>query len=382
MQRIYLDANATTPVLPEVVDAMRPYWQERFGNASAVHGFGRGARAAVEGAREQVATLLNARPSEIVFTSGGTESDNQALFGLLGAGDHLVVSAIEHDAVLHAADALRASRVEVTQVPPDCNGVVQAEAVEKAMTSRTKLVSVMLANNETGVVQPVASIAAAAHRAGAWMHTDAVQACGKIPLNVEMLGCDLLSVSGHKMHGPQGVGALWVRSGVPVRPLLHGGGHERRRRAGTENVPGLAGLGRAAGMAKDWMASGAPAQVCALRERFESTLLNSLSDVTVNGGNADRLPNTANLCFAGIQAEELVIALDMQGVAASGGSACQSGTIEPSHVLRAMGLSDAEARSSVRFSMSRSTTAEEVDTAASIIVGAVTRMHLLRPARF
>lgn len=380
MQRVYLDANATTPVLPQVVEAMRPYWQERFGNASAVHGFGRGARAAVEDAREQLATLLNARPAEIVFTSGGTESDNQALFGLLQTGDHLIVSAIEHDAVLHAAEALGERGVEVTRVPCDRSGVVQAGAVREALTPRTRLVSVMLANNETGILQPISAIAEAAHGMGAWMHTDAVQACGKVPVNVQALGCDLLSVSGHKMHGPQGVGALWVRNGVPLRSLIYGGGHERRRRAGTENVPGIAGLGKAAAMAKEYMLGSGPAHLQGLRDRFEAILLQALTGVEINGRLADRLPNTANVRFAGVQAEELVIALDMQGVAASGGSACQSGTIETSHVLRAMSLSDAEARGSVRFSLSRLTTEEEIETAAAIVITAVTRMRSLRAA--
>ncbi len=380
MQRVYLDANATTPVLPEVVDAMRPFWQERFGNASAVHGFGRVARGAVEGAREQLASLLNALPPEIVFTSGGTESDNQALFGLLQAGDHLIVSAIEHDAVLHAADALRERGVEVTHVPCDRSGTVQADTVRKALTARTRLVSVMLANNETGVLQPVAEIAEAAHRAGAWMHTDAVQACGKVAVNVQMLGCDLLSISAHKMHGPQGVGALWVRSGVPLRSLLHGGGHERRRRAGTENVPGIAGLGKASTMAKEYLLGSGPSHLRALRDRFEAILLKTVPDIAINGGPADRLPNTANVRFRGVQAEELVMALDMQGVAASGGSACQSGTIEPSHVLRAMGLSDEETRNSVRFSLSRLTVEDDVERAAAVVIAAVTRMRSLRMA--
>ncbi len=379
-RRVYLDANATTPVLPEVVDAMRPFWEERFGNAAAVHGFGRGARAAVEGAREQLAGLLNARPSEIIFTSGGTESDNQALFGLLEAGDHLIVSAIEHDAVLHAAEALRERGVEVTYVPCDSSGVVHAGTVQEALTPRTRLVSVMAANNETGVLQPVAAIAEAAHRAGAWMHTDAVQACGKIAVDVTALECDLLSVSGHKMHGPQGVGALWVRGGVPVRSLLHGGGHERRRRAGTENVPGIVGLGKAAAMAAEYLANNQAVRLHALRDRLEDSLRSALTDTSINGDGAARLPNTSNLLFLGVQAEELVIALDLQGIAASGGSACQSGTIEPSHVLHAMGLSDSAARSSVRFSLSRLTADEDIDCAATVVAGAVTRMRALRAA--
>ncbi len=378
MRRIYLDANATTAVLPDVLAAMQPYWGERFGNASAVHGFGRNARAGLEVAREQVASLLNATPSEILFTSGGTESDNQALSGRLQTGDHLIVSSIEHDAVLHTADALRERGVDVTRVACDASGVVPPEQVRDALTPRTKLVSVMLANNETGAIQPVQAIAEVAHSAGAWMHTDAVQACGKLPVDVRTLGCDLLSISAHKMHGPQGVGALWVRHGVSLRPLLHGGSHERRRRAGTENIPGIAGLGRAATLAKEWVAQEGPENLCRLRDRFEMAVRSALPEVRVNGGDAPRLPNTSNLGFAGVNAEEMVIALDMQGVAASAGSACQSGTLEPSHVLRAMGLSDAVARSCVRFSLSRLTTEDEVDGAAEATVCIARRMRTLR----
>ncbi len=253
MRRIYMDANATTPVLPAVVEAMRPYWEERFGNASAVHGFGRGARAAIDGAREDLAALIGAKPNALTFTSGGTESDNLALFGVLEAGDHLVISMIEHDAVLHASDALEARGVRVSRVGCDADGVVHAEAVAAAMTPQTKLVSVMLANNETGAIQPVHAIAEVAHAGGALLHTDAVQACGKIAVDVAALGCDLLSLSAHKMHAPQGVGALWVRSKVELEPILHGGTQERRRRAGTENVAGIVGFGKAAVLARAWM---------------------------------------------------------------------------------------------------------------------------------
>jgi len=372
-----MDANATTPVLPEVVEAMRPYWSETFGNASAVHGFGRGARAAIDGAREEIAALIGGRPNEVTFTSGGTESDNLALFGLLQAGDHLVISTVEHDAVLHAADALEARGVAVSRVGCDADGVVSPDDVAAAMRPETKLVSVMLANNETGAVQPVAGIAEVAHAGGARMHTDAVQACGKIGVDVKTLGVDLLSLSAHKMHAPQGVGALWVRSKVEVQPMLHGGTHERRRRAGTENVAGIVGFGRAASLTRAWLSDGGNGAVMALRSRFEAGLRERVEDVAFNSGAVERLPNTSSVRFAGVNAEELVIALDLQGVAISGGSACQSGAIEPSHVLHAMGLSDAEAKNSVRFSLSRLTTQDEVDATVEIVAAAVRRFRSL-----
>jgi cysteine desulfurase len=377
MHRIYMDANATTPVLPAVVDAMLPFWSDRFGNASAVHGFGRGARAALDRAREQVAALIGGKASEVTFTSGGTESDNLALFGMLQPGDHLVISAIEHDAVLHASDALEATGVSVTRVACDASGVVHPSAVAATMRPETKLVSVMLANNETGAIQPVREIAEVAHKAGALLHTDAVQAGGKLAMDVKALRCDLLSLSAHKMHAPQGVGALWMRSGLKIRPMLHGGSHERLRRAGTENVPGIVGFGLAASMTQRWLAEDGTAQLAILRDRFEGALVATIEGVAVNSGDVPRLPNTSSLRFAGVNAEELVIALDLQGLAISGGSACQSGAIEPSHVLRAMGLDEAAARSSVRFSLSRLTTTEEVDAAVRIVTAAVTRLRSL-----
>ena len=372
MRRIYMDANATTPVLPEVLAAMEPHWSARFGNASAVHAFGRDARDAVDSAREDVAALIGGAASEITFTSGGTESDNLALAGVLQAGDHLVVSAIEHDAVLHAADAMQARGVAVTRVLCDAHGVVQPEAIAEAMRAETKLVSVMLANNETGAVQPVAKIGKIAHKGGALLHTDAVQACGKLPVHVDYLRCDLLSLSGHKMHAPQGVGALWVRKGVSLRPMLHGGTQERRRRAGTENVPGIVGLGAAAALSRTYAADA----LRQLRDRLQDGL-QQIDSAIVNSGSVDRLPNTLSIALAGVNAEELVIALDLQGLAISGGSACQSGAIEPSHVLRAMGLDDAAARGSVRFSLSRLNTVDEVDAAVALTVAAVARLRSL-----
>jgi cysteine desulfurase len=377
MLRIYMDANATTPLLPAVLEAMLPHLGERFGNASAVHSYGRGAKGAIESAREQLADLLHAKASQITFTSGGTESDNLALFGLLQPGDHLVVSTVEHDAVLHAADAIARTGVTVTRVACDANSAVQPDAVAAAINPQTKLVSVMLANNETGAVQPVAAIAKIAHAAGAWLHTDAVQGCGKLPIDVATLGCDLLSVSSHKMHGPQGVGALWVRGGVPIKPILHGGSHERRRRAGTENVAGIVGLGHAAKLAKQWMADGGPAALAVLRDRLEGGLKDRLTGVCVNAASVQRLCGTASVRFDGINAEELVIALDLQGLAVSAGSACQSGATDSSHVLRAMGLTDTEARASIRFSLSRMSTEQDVDTALAMVTECVGRMRSL-----
>jgi len=390
MAAIYMDANATTPVLPEVVEAMRPYWAESFGNASSVHQRGQQARAAVDHAREAVATLLNCRPAEIVFTSGGTESDNLALFGLLSPGDHLITTAIEHHAVLHAAEALAQRGVELTFLKPSAAGVIDPEAVRASLRPNTKLVSVMLANNETGVVQPVREIAKIAHGSGALVHTDAVQAGGKLPLDVTALGCDLLSLSGHKMHAPQGVGVLYVSRKVKLNPLFFGGLHERGRRPGTENVAGIVGLGRAAELARTWLNAEAspststqpenPAALAALRDRLEQGILARLPDAGVNGAGAPRVANTTNLYFEGIDAEALIIALDLQGLEISAGSACQSGATEPSHVLVAMGLPEERARGSVRLSLSRMNSQSEVGVAIELVAAAVSRLRAIAGA--
>jgi cysteine desulfurase len=378
-----MDANATTPVLPEVLDAMRPFWSQEFGNASSIHQPGQRARAAVDRARASVAALLNCRAAEVVFTSGGTESDNLALFGVLAPGDHLITTSIEHHAVLHAAEALVERGVEVTFLPCTAQGVVEAAALEDALRPQTKLVSVMLANNETGAIQPVRELANRAHAAGALFHTDAVQAAGKLPLDVAALGCDLLSISGHKMYAPQGTGALFVRRNVRLKPMFFGGLHERGRRPGTENVAGIVGLGKAAELARNWLSdsnrSDSPQGIAALRDRLEQRILASVAGAGVNGGVASRVANTSNLYFDHVEAEALVIALDLKGLAISGGSACQSGATEPSHVLTAMGLSEARARASVRFSLSRLTTEEEVDLAADLVPAAVARLRQLSP---
>jgi len=376
-----MDANATTPVLPQVLDAMRPYWSEEFGNASSIHQPGQRARAAVDRARESAAALLNCRAAEIVFTSGGTESDNMALFGVLADGDHLITTSIEHHAVLHAAQELETRGNEVTFLPCTPQGSIEVSALAAALRPNTKLVSVMLANNETGVIQPVRELADCAHAVGALFHTDAIQAAGKLPLDVKALGCDLLSISGHKMYAPQGTGALFVRRNVRLRSMFFGGLHERGRRPGTENVAGIAGLGKAAELARAWLAADGAPKLAALRDRLEQGILAAVNEAGVNGGGAARVANTSNLCFDHVEAEALVIALDLKGLAVSGGSACQSGATEPSHVLLAMGLSEARARASVRFSLSRLNTEDEVDAVVEMIPAAVARLRELAPKK-
>jgi cysteine desulfurase len=364
-----MDANATTPLLPEVLDAMRPFLLEKFGNASSIHQEGQHARYAVEHARAQVATLLHCRPTEVVFTSGGTESDNLAIFGSLQPGDHFVTTAIEHHAVLHAGHRLRDRGVDVTYLPVDANGRVNLEDLRGALRPNTRLVSVMLANNETGVLHPVDEIGRIAAEAGVRFHIDAVQAAGKIPLDVDALGCHLLSLSGHKMNAPQGTGALYVRRGTTLRPISAGGAHERQRRAGTENVAGIVGLGHAASLPISNSA--------ALRDRLEAGLLDRTTGRGVNSGNAPRVPNTTNFWFDHLEGEALVIALDLKGLAVSSGAACSSGASEPSHVLEAMGLSAARARGSVRFSLHRQTTEAEVDHAIDLVAAQVSRLREL-----
>ena len=388
MRRIYMDANATTPLLPEVFEAMRPYWMEHYGNASSIHQQGQQARGAVEQARGAVARFLHCLNSEIVFTSGGTESDNLALFGVLStetAGPaHLITTTIEHHAVLHAAESLAKNKVEVTFLECTPQGIIEPAALQAAIRPNTRLVSIMFANNETGVIQPIAELAAIAHAAGALFHTDAVQASGKLPLDLSAEGplkhVDLLTLSGHKIYAPKGIGALFVRRNVRLAPMLHGGTHERQRRAGTENVAGIVGLGKAAELAATWLTTNGPDELTALRDRFEQGILTQIEDTGVNGGNAPRVSNTSNLYFDHLEAEALVIALDLKGLSVSGGSACQSGAAEPSHVLTAMGLPPARARASVRFSLSRLTTQEEVDEALKIVPAAVARLRELSPA--
>jgi cysteine desulfurase len=391
MRRIYMDANATTPLLPEVFEAMRPFFLEHYGNASSIHQQGQFARAAVDHARDQIAHLLHCRTSEVVFTSGGTESDNLALFGTLenaAAPAHFITTSIEHDAVLRAAAALAKKNIEVTILPSTPQGVIEPTALLAAIRPETKLVSVMFANNETGVIQPIAALAAIAHASGALFHTDAVQVVGRLPLDLSPKGAlkdiDLLTISGHKIYAPKGIGALFVRRNVRLTPMLHGGSHERQRRAGTENVAGIVGIGKAAELSNTWLAednaTDGPTHLAALRDRLEQGLLSQVEECGVNGEGAPRVSNTSSLYFDHVEAEALVIALDLKGLSVSGGSACQSGATEPSHVLTAMGLSPTRARASIRFSLSRLTTAQEIDEALTLIPTAVARLRDLSPS--
>jgi len=378
MRRVYLDNNATTPVLPEVLEAMRPYFGERFGNASSIHHHGQETRAAVERARESVAALLGCRASEVVFTSGGTEGNNLAVFGLARSGDHVITSTIEHHAVLNACKHLAAKGCEVTYLPVDGRGLVDPADVKRAVRSNTKLITIIFANNETGVVQPVAEIGKIAAEADIYFHTDAVQAAGKAPIDVNKVGCDLLTISGHKFHGPQGVGALYVRKGTQLEPMLYGGSHERSRRAGTENVPGIVGLGKAAELASAGLEFGDDLKMAAARDRLERELL-KIEGTGLNGEGAPRVPNTTNIYFDGIEGEALVIALDLKGLAVSTGAACSSGAIEPSHVLTAMGLRPDRAKASIRFSLGKQNTSEDVDFALGLIPETVGRLRELSP---
>ena len=379
MRRVYMDNNATSPLLPEVLEAMRPYFIEEFGNASSLHHHGQNTRAAVERARESVATMLGCRPSEMVFTSGGTEGDNLAIFGLVKSGDHIITSTIEHHAVLHACKQMEKRGCQVSFVPVDGNGLVDPADVKNALRNNTKLITIMMANNETGVVQPVDEIGRIAKEADVYFHTDAVQAAGKIPINVDQIGCDLLSISGHKMHAPQGTGALYVRKGTLIQPLFYGGNHERQRRAGTENVAGIVALGKAAEIARAGLNDGTIARLAKLRDRLQSELASKLDDVGVNGDGAPRVPTTTNIHFDHIEGEALVIALDLKGLAVSTGAACSSGAIEPSHVLTAMGLPADQARASLRFSLGKQTISEDIDFARSIIPETVARLRELSP---
>ena len=379
MRRVYLDNNATSPLLPEVFGAMRPYFAERFGNASSIHHHGQETRAAVENARESVAGLLGCRASEIVFTSGGTESDNLAVAGLVAPGDHVITSSIEHHAVLHACKHLEETGCEVTYLPVGGCGLVDPGDLRRALRPNTRLISIMMANNETGVLQPVEEIGRIAAEAGVLFHTDAVQAAGKVPTDVARIGCHALSISGHKMHAPQGVGALYVKKGTRIQPLFHGGRHERSRRAGTENVPGIVALGKAAQLAKEALDRGDDKKMIALRDRLERGILAQVDEAGVNGDGAPRVPSTTNLYFDHIDGEAIVIALDLKGLAVSTGAACSSGAVEPSHVLLAMGLRPDRARASVRFSLGRQTTADDIDFALALVPETIARLRELSP---
>lgn len=384
MERVYLDNNATTPVLPEVLGAMRPYFGERFGNASSIHHHGQETRAAVERARQSVADLLGCRPAEVVFTSGGTEADNLAIFGLVNRGlvrpgDHVITSTIEHHAVLNSCKHLAEKGIEVSYVPVDGRGLIDPDDLRRGLRSNTKLVTLMFANNETGVIQPVEEIGKICAKAEVYFHTDAVQAAAKVPIRVKEIGCDLLSISGHKIHAPQGVGALYVRKGTTLEPMLYGGSHERSRRAGTENVPGIVGLGKAAEVAFRGFENGETVRMATLRDRLENNILQNVEAAGVNGQGVSRVPNTSNIYFDYIEGEALIIALDLKGLAVSTGAACSSGAIEPSHVLTAMGLRPDRARASIRFSLGKQNTAEDVELAIQLVPASVTRLRELSP---
>jgi cysteine desulfurase len=377
--RIYLDHNATAPLAAGVAEAMLRAAVETFANPSSVHLDGQRAKAALDEARGHVAALVGGEASEVVFTGGGTEADNLALRGALAAAAargrrHLVVSTIEHEAVLVTARAVGAEGATVAWLPVDARGVADPSALAGLLRPDTALVSVMHANNEVGTIQPVRELADTAHATGALFHTDAVQSAGKIPVDVQALGVDLLSISGHKFGGPKGAGALWIRRGVKLAPTQTGGRQERSRRAGTENVPALVGLGVAARLARERLAAEGARQA-ALRDRLEQGVLGGLDEVWVNGAGAPRVPNTANIGFEGVEAEALLIALDLEGIAVSTGSACSSGTLEPSHVLRAMGLRGARAQNALRFSLGTTTTEADVDRVLAVLPGLVQRLR-------
>jgi cysteine desulfurase len=416
MNRVYLDYNATTPVEPQVLDAMLPYFSADFANASSIHSPGQRARAAVETAREQVAALIGARPQEIVFTSGATESDNHAIFGAVNAlitrpiqyppnsvearerrslishGKHIITTKTEHEAVLNTCQELEMLGVQVNYLSVNRDGLVDLDSVREAVQScranpdkplnpvppATTLITVMHANNELGTIQPLEEIGRIAKEHKVCFHTDAVQSAGKIPIDVNALRVDLLSLSGHKLYAPKGVGALYVRTGTRLRQLLYGGHHQRGFRPGTENVAGIVGFGKAAEIARGSLASDTQ-RVSSLRDKLELGLLQRIPQIRVNGGAAPRTPNTANIMFAGIEGEALVIALDLKGLACSVGAACSSGAVEPSHVLTAIGLSQEEAKSSLRFSLGRHTTDSEINFALEVIPAAVAQLRALSP---
>jgi len=371
----YLDNNSTTPVLPEVLDTMVPCFAERFGNPSSLHCCGQRAQAAMKLARMRVAALLGCLPTEIVFTSGGTEGDNLALEGMMRPGDHLIISAIEHSAILSTGGWLERHGCEVTRVGVNSQGQVEPDAVRHALKPNTRLISIMMANNETGILQPVHEIGKIAAEADVWFHTDAVQAAGKIPILVDAIGCDLLTISAHKIHGPQGVGALYVRRGVPLLPQLHGGHQERSRRPGTENVAGIAGLGRASEIALSGLTDGSVERLKVLRDRLESAIVNMIPNTRINGSSVMRVPNTTNIFFEHAGGDALVLALDELGIAISRGAACTAGSADPSSVLMAMGLDGEQSRSSLRFSLGKQNTAEEIDKVAPLIAEAVAQQR-------
>jgi cysteine desulfurase len=377
--RIYFDYNATTPLAPDAIDAVTAATRDLFGNASSVHTFGQQAKAALDHARSSIAALIGGDPLEVVFTSGGTESDNFAIRGVADALEptkrrHLITTAIEHEAVLNTLKALARRGWRTTILPVDQSGIVSPDRLREVITDDTALVSVMHANNEIGTIQPVAEMAAIAHEHGALMHSDGVQSAGKIGVDVRSLGLDLFSISAHKFNGPKGAGALWIKRGTRVQAILTGGKHERNRRAGTENVPAIAGMGAAARVAVAKL-DGESARVAALRDRLETGILRAVDGTAVNGARDRRVPNTSNISFERVEAESLLIALDLEGIAVSTGSACSSGTLEPSHVLRAMGFPPHRTQNSLRFSLGMFSTAEEADRVIEVLPRLVEKLR-------
>jgi cysteine desulfurase len=382
VRRVYLDHNATTHTHLEVVKAMLPFFNERFGNPSSIHSFGQEAKHAMEEARETVASALGAKKDEIVFTSGGTEADNIAVTGvasaLCGKGRHIITSKIEHHAVLSTCEHLAGIGFDVTRIPCDADGIVDADAVRKAVRRDTILITIMQANNETGALQPVEEIGKTAMECGVLFHSDAVQALGKVPVDVNRLGVNLLSISSHKIYGPKGVGALYVRRGTPLAPIVFGGHHERKRRPGTENVTGIIGFGRAVELACQNLQA-KQVRMLHLRKRLEEGLLSTIPHVRLNGHPTKRLPSTANFCFEFIEGESLVLSLDMEGVAVSSGSACTSGSSDPSHVLLAMGIPPATAQGSVRFSLGSENSEADIDYVLEVLPRIVERLRAMSP---
>lgn len=385
MRRVYLDHNATTAMRPEAVEALTPYLAEEYGNASSIHSFGQRARAAVERARAEVAALIGAQPKEIVFTSGGTESDNLAIFGVVNAAKahqngkkHIITSAIEHHAVLNACQHFEKTGVDVTYVAVGSDGIVDPDEVRRAIRPETVLITIMHANNELGTLEPVEEIGKIAQEADIYFHSDAVQTVGKLPIDVGKLGVDLLSMSAHKLHGPKGVGALYVHRGVHLQPVFYGGHHQRDLRPGTENVAGIVGLGKATELARKEQGAEA-VRIGRLRDRLEEGILAAVPHTGLNGSRERRLPNTTNIYFEFIEGEALVIALDLKGVACSTGAACSSGAIEPSHVLTAIGRPPEIARASLRFSLGYLNTPEDVDYALAVLPETVHRLRELSP---
>ncbi|MEI8175398.1 MAG: cysteine desulfurase NifS [Candidatus Omnitrophota bacterium] len=383
MKKIYLDHNATTPVNPLVLDAMLPYYKDIFGNASSVHEFGRSARNGIDQARRQVAALLGAKdPDEVIFTGGGTEADNFAVKGVVDAlkakGNHIITTVIEHHAVLNTAKFLEKNGCSVTYLKVGPTGLVDLNELRDAITDKTVLISIMYANNEVGTIEPIGRIAAVAKEKGVLLHTDAVQAAGKTALNVIKDGVDLASISAHKIYGPKGVGALYVRKGVKLTPLLHGGFHEKNRRAGTENVAGIAGFGKAAELALQEL-PGESARIGALRDRLQQGILGSIKHTYLNGDPRERLCNTLNISFEFLEGESIILNLDMEGIAVSTGSACTSGSLEPSHVLTAMGVDTVKAQGSIRFSLGKENTAEDIDRVVTVLGPIIERLRKMSP---